>query len=103
MRALVDEPKVESGLSASSDEADCADAVGAGTSVDPKASSDNKIPKHPDAPSLYVADPEGVSISVRSSSEWEAVTTSDVTFLGVALVAREARDGVAAPGGTYSE
>ena len=30
------------------------------------------------------------------------MTTTDATFLGVALVARAARAGVAVPGGTYS-
>ena len=49
-----------------------------------------------------MADPEGVSVSVRSSSDWEAVTTMDSAFLGVALVAREAREGVEVPRGTYS-
>ena len=41
-------------------------------------------------------------VSVRSSSDWEVVTTQDTTFLGIALVARATRDGVAVPGGTYS-
>ena len=50
----------------------------------------------------FVANPEGVPVSVRSSSEWEAVTTPDATFFGVALVARAARDGVEVFGGTYS-
>ena len=45
---------------------------------------------------------EGVPVSVRFSSHWEAVTTLDATFLGVALVARAARDWVEVPGGTYS-
>ena len=49
-----------------------------------------------------VADPEGVSVSVRSSSNWEAVTTLDATFLGVTLAARAARDRVEMPRGTYS-
>ena len=68
---------------------------------DPKASSDHETPKEPDAPSSCIADSEGVSVSVRSSSDWEAVTMLDATFLGVALVARVARDGVAVPGGTF--
>ena len=56
-------------LPASSDEADAAAVAGAGTSVEPKASSDHDTPKEPDAPSSFVADPEGVPISVRSSSD----------------------------------
>ena len=89
-------------LSASSDEADAAAVAGAGTSADPEASSDHDTPKEPDAPSSFVADPEGVLVNVRSSSDWEAVTTPDATFLGVALGARVAREGVEMPGGTYS-
>ena len=67
--------------------------VGAGTSAEPEASSDHDTPKEPDAPSSFVADPEGVPVSVRSSSDWEAVTTPDATFFGVALGARAAREG----------
>ena len=78
-------PDVESELSASSDEADAAAVAGVGTSADPEASSDQDTPKEPDAPSSFVADPEGVPVSVRSSSDWEAVTTPDATVLGVAL------------------
>ena len=58
---------MESELSASSDEADAAAVAGAGTSADPEASPDHDTPKEPDAPSSFVADPEGVSFSVRSS------------------------------------
>ena len=76
--------------------------VGAQTFVDPEASSDHETPKEHDDPSSCEADPEGVPVSVRSSSDWEAVTKHVSTFLGVALVARAARDGVAVPGGTYS-
>ena len=76
--------------------------AGAGTSAESEASSDQDTPKEPDAPSLFVADPEGVPVSVRSSSDWEAVTTPDTTFLGVALGARAAQKGVEVPGGTYS-
>ena len=93
---------MESGLSASSDEADCAAVAGAGTSSDPEASSDHKTPKEPDAPYSLVADAEGVPVSVRSSSDWEAVTAADATFFGVALEACDARDGVEVSGGTYS-
>ena len=75
--------------------------AGARTSVDSEASSDQETPKEPDAPSSFVADLEGVSVNVHSLSDWEAVTTPDATFLGVALVARATRDGVEVPGGTY--
>ena len=95
-------PDVESELSASLDEADAAAVAGAGTSVEPEASSDQDTPKEPDTPSSFVADPEGVPVSVRSSSDWEAVTTPDATVLGVALGARAAREGAEVPGGTYS-
>ena len=95
-------PDVESELSASSDEVDAAAVAGEGTSAEPEASLDHDTPKEPDAPSSFVADPEGVSVSVRSSSYWEAVTMPDATFLGVALGARAAREGVEVPGGTYS-
>ena len=76
--------------------------AGAGTSVDLEASSYHETPKDPDAPSSLVADPEGVLVSVRFSSNWEVVTALDATFLGVALAARATRDGVEVPGGTYS-
>ena len=99
---LVGEPDVESELSASSDEADAAAVVGVGTSAEPEASSDHDSPKEPDAPSSFVADLEGVPVSVCSTSDWEAVTTPDTTFLGVALGARAAWEGVEVPGGTYS-
>ena len=88
---------MDSELSASSNEADAAALVGAGTSAEPEASSDHNTPKEPDAPS-FVANPEGVLVSVRSSSDWEEVTTPDATFLGVALEARAAREGVEVPG-----
>ena len=74
------EPAVDSELSASSDEADAAAVAGAGTSEDLEASSDDDTPKEPDAPSSFVADPEGVQVSVRFSLDWEAVTTLDATF-----------------------
>ena len=57
---------MESKLSASSDEADAAAVAGAGTSAEPEASSDQDTLKNPDAPSSFVADPEGVLVSVRS-------------------------------------
>ena len=93
---------MDSELSASSDEDNAAAVAGAGTSADPEASSNHDTPKEPDAPSSFVADPEGVPVSVRSSSYWEAVTTPDTTFLGVALGARATREGVEVPRGTYS-
>ena len=61
VRAPVGEPGIESGLSASSDEADCAAAAGAGTSADPEASFDHETPKEPDAPSSCLHDLEGVA------------------------------------------
>ena len=76
--------------------------AGAGTSAEPEASPHHDTPKEPDAPSSFVADPESVPVSVRSSSDWEAVTTPDATVLGVALGARAAREGAEVPGGTYS-
>ena len=66
--------------------------AGAGTSADMEASSDHETPKDPHSPSSCLPDLEGVSISVRSSSEREAVTTPDATLLGVALVAHASRD-----------
>ena len=93
---------MDSELSASSDEADATAVAGAGTSVEPEASSDHDTPKDPDAPSLFVADPEGVPVSLCSSSDWEAMTTPDTTFLVVDLGALTAREGVEVPGGTYS-
>ena len=76
--------------------------AGAGTSAEPEASYDHNTPKEADTPSSFVADPEGVPVSVRSLSDWEAVTTPDATFLGVALGARGACEGVEVFGGTYS-
>ena len=93
---------MDSKLSASSYEADAAAVAGAGISAESEASSDQDTPKEPDAPSSFVADPEGVPASMRSSSDWEAVTTPNATFLGVALGAHAAREGVEVPGGTYS-
>ena len=89
---------VESELSASSDEADAAAVAGAGTSAEPEASSDHDTPKEPDAPSSLLADQDGVPVSVRSSSDWEVVTTPDATVLGVALGARAAWEGAEVPG-----
>ena len=60
------EPDVESELLASSDKADTAAVAGAGTSAELEASSDHDNPKVQDAPSSFVADPDGVPISVRS-------------------------------------
>ena len=93
---------MDSELSSSSNEEDSAAVAGAETSADPEASSPHDTPKEPDALFSLVADPEGVLVSVRSSSDWEAVTTPDATFLGVALATSAARDWVEVPGGTYS-
>ena len=93
---------MDSELLASSDEADAAAVASAGTSTEPEASSDHDTPKETDAPSFVVADPEGVPASVRSSSDWEEVTTLDATFLGVDLGARAAREGVEVLGRTNS-
>ena len=76
--------------------------AGAGTSADPEASFDHETPKVPDARSSCVTYQEGVPTSVRSSSNWEEVTTPNTTFLDVALEAHAAQDGVEVPGGTYS-
>ena len=54
-------------LSASSDEADAAAVARAGTLAEPEASSDQHTLKEPNAPSSFVADLEGVPVSVRSS------------------------------------
>ena len=56
-------------MSASSDEANAAAVAGVGTSVEPESSSDHETPKEPDAPSSFVADLEGVPVSVSSSSD----------------------------------
>ena len=93
---------MDSDLLVSSDEVDCTAVAGAGTSANPKASYDHETPNELDTPSSLVADPEGVSVSVRSSSNWEEVTTPNTTFLDVALEAHAAQDGVEVPGGTYS-
>ena len=74
--------------------------AGGRTLADPEASSNHETPKKPDAPSSCLADLEGVPVSVRSSSDKEAVTTLNTTFLGIALVARATHDCVALPGGT---
>ena len=71
--------------------------AGAGTSVERVASSDHDTPKEPDAPSSFVADLEGVPVSVRSSSDLEAMTTLEATFLGEALGASAARAGAEVP------
>ena len=58
---------MDSELLASSDKANAAAVAGAGTSAEPEASSDHDTPKEPDAPSSFVADTEGVPVSVRYS------------------------------------
>ena len=102
VRALACDPDVDFELPTTSDEADAAAVAGPGTSAKPEASSDQETPKEPDAPSSFEADPEGVPVSVRSSPDYEAVTTPDATFFGVTLGARETQAGVEVPGGTYS-
>ena len=69
VEARAGETDVDSELPASSDEADVAAVAGAGTSAEPEASSDQETPKEPDAPSSFVADLEGVPVSVSSSSD----------------------------------
>ena len=83
---------MNSELSALSDKVDCAAVVGVGTSAYSEASLDHETPKESDAPSSLIADPEGVPFSVRCL-DWEAVTTSDATILGMALEERATRDG----------
>ena len=65
VRAPVGEPGVESGLSASSDEEDCAAVMDLGTPADREAYSNHETPKKSDAPYSCVADPEGVPVSLR--------------------------------------
>ena len=81
-----------------SDEADYVAVAGAGNSVDLEACSNHETSKEPDATSSCVANLKGLPVSMRSSSDWEAVTTPDATFLGVTLEARVAQDGVAVLG-----
>ena len=72
------------------------------TSAEPEASSDHDTPKEQDTPSSFVADLEGVPVSVRSSSDLKAMTTPDAPFLGVSHGTRAAHEGVEVPRGTYS-
>ena len=60
---------MDSELSASSYEDDATAVAGVGTSAELEASSDHETPKELDVPSSLVADPEGVLVSVRSSSD----------------------------------
>ena len=60
---------MDSELPASSDEADAAAVAGAGSSADTEASSEHDTHKDQDDPSSFVAYPEGVPVSVRSSSD----------------------------------
>ena len=82
MGTLVGEPGVESGLSASLGETECAAVVGEETTTYPEASSDHETPKEPDAPSSCVPDPKGVSVSVLSSLNMEEVTMLEANFFG---------------------
>ena len=72
--------------------------AGVGTSADPKASSDHETPNELNAPFSLVVDPEGVPVSLCSSSDWEVVIMPDTTFFGITLVACATHDGVAVPG-----
>ena len=93
---------MNSELEASSNEEDSVAVADAGILADLEACSDHETSKEQDTPSSLVADPEGMPVSVHSSSEWEAVTTPYATVLGVALAARAARDGIEVPVCTYS-
>ena len=75
--------------------------AGAEISADPHASIDHESHKEPDAPSSSGANPKGVPVILRSSLDWETVSTPDATFLGVALVAHASPTGVLVLGGTY--
>ena len=55
---------MDSELSTTLNEADCAAVIGAGTSADPEDSSDQETPMELDAPCSCVADLEGVLVSV---------------------------------------
>ena len=55
----------------------------------------------PDNPSELEAEQDGVLVSVRSSSNWEGVTTPKATFWGVPRVARAVGVGVQVPEVTY--
>ena len=89
---------MDSKLLASLDEAYCAAVAGAGTLANTEVAYDHEIHKEPNAPSSLVVDPEGVSVNVRFSSDWEAVTTLDTTFLVMDLEASASQDGVEVPG-----
>lgn len=47
------------------------------------------------------ADKDGVSVSIHSSSDLEAMTTPEATFLGVPRVTLAVGVGVRVPGGMY--
>lgn len=64
--------------------------------------SEPESSSEPEAQSEPEADPYDVPISMRSSSDWEAVNTPDATFLGVHQLVLAARIGVRVPSGTYS-
>ena len=72
------------------------------TSSELDTSSKSEEFSKPDALSDYVEDPEGVPVSMRSFSNWEAVTMPDTTLVGVPVVERVAGVMVRVPGGTYS-
>ena len=108
----------DSELVASSDEAACSfwlDPV-ADLALDPEAWEDSDpeawlkskpeawVDSEPDADPIaqLEAAPVGDPISVCSSSDWETVTTSGITFRGVPLVARGAVGEVLVLGGMYA-
>ena len=93
---------VESTLSSSLDEAYWDVVAGVEAFSDPETSCEPDTSSEPEASSEYVVEPEGVPVSMRSSSDWEVVPTPGATFVGVALVVRAARAGVIVSGGTYS-
>lgn len=55
-----------------------------------------------DALSKVEPDRDSISFSVISLSEWEVVTTSDATFLGVLWVSLAVDEGFHIHGGKYS-
>lgn len=70
--------------------------------VEDWAYPEEEIDSDPDAKSPSELEPTSVGepVSVRSSLNWEAVTTSGVTFRGVPLLIHATAIGVATPGGS---
>ena len=65
------------------------------------ADSEHEASLEPNALKEPEEDPNGVPISMRFSSDWEAVTTPGATFLGVPRVILEGVVGVWVTRGTY--